>query len=159
MKSDAIHVLTTFGAERLEVVRKLRYDVLRKPLGMPYEETLFSGDELPSTQHWLAYENHQPIGCLTLLVPDSSNAVTDRCSIRVQLRGMAVLEQTQGQGVGSRMLVEVHRLATEQKWHLWCNARQAAVPFYAKNGWKVQGQPFDIPKIGPHFVMCWETRA
>jgi hypothetical protein len=123
MKSDAIHVLATLGAERLDVVRKLRFEVLREPLGMPYEDTLFSGDELPTTQHWLAYADDQPIGCLTLLIPD-----------------------------------EVHRLAIAKKWHLWCNARQAAVPFYAKNGWHVQGQPFDIPKIGPHFVMCWEPR-
>ena len=159
MKSDAIHVLATLGAERLDVVRKLRFEVLREPLGMPYEDTLFSGDELPTTQHWLAYADDQPIGCLTLLIPDAAGAVSGDGPIKVQLRGMAVLKQTQNHGIGSRMLDEVHRLAIEKKWHLWCNARQAAVPFYAKNGWQVHGQPFDIPEIGPHYVMCWEPRA
>jgi GNAT superfamily N-acetyltransferase len=158
MKSDAILVLATHGAERLDVVRKLRYEVLREPLGMPYEDTLFPGDELPTTQHWLAYADNQPLGCLTLLFPDAAVATYIDDPIQVQLRGMAVLEQTQGRGIGSRMLAEVHRLAIAKKWHLWCNARQAAVPFYSKNGWHVQGQPFDIPKIGPHFVMCWEPR-
>jgi GNAT superfamily N-acetyltransferase len=156
MKPLGFHLLATQGAAHLDVVRDLRYLVLREPLGMSFEETLFAGDESPSTQHWIAYAKDRPIGCLTLLIPDAADSVSDRVPFRVQLRGMAVLQGTQGQGVGSHMLAEVHRTAIHHGWHLWCNARQAAVPFYVKNGWRVLGQPFDIPKIGPHFAMHWE---
>lgn len=167
MKPDGILVLTTHGAERLAIVRQLRYEVLRQPLGMPFEETLFAGDDLSPTQHWIAFADDQPIGCLTLMLGSTSDRDRlpdqgqhpDRGRHEVQLRGMAVLQQAQGRGIGSRMLDEVHRRASERSWHLWCNARQAAVSFYAKNGWRICGQPFDIPRIGIHFVMRWEPSA
>lgn len=159
MTPSAIQVLTTRGGEQLDTVRELRYQVLRRPLGLPFEETLFDGDELPTTLHLIAIEADQPIGCLTLLVPNDSvtNSVDPVAPIdqasRVQLRGMAVLQRTQNKGVGSCLLAEVHRLAWRHGWHLWCKARQAAVPFYEKNGWIVRGEPFDIPNIGPHYTM------
>jgi GNAT superfamily N-acetyltransferase len=173
MRPEAIRICSSHGAEQLDVVRHLRYEVLRRPLGMPFEATLFDGDDLPSTQHLIAFDDiafddiafddiafdrSRPLGCLTLLIPDSSMVAPDPRPIKVQLRGMAVLDRAQGRGIGSRMLCEVHQLASRRGWHLWCNARQSAVPFYAKNGWRIQGEPFCIPKIGMHFAMCWESR-
>ncbi|MFO0011892.1 MAG: GNAT family N-acetyltransferase [Planctomycetota bacterium] len=158
MRPDGIRILATRGAERLDTVRRVRFEVLRQPLGLPFEATLFDGDALPTTQHLLAWDAGQPLGCLTLLIPDSSEVVSDSSPVKVQLRGMAVVQRAQGRGVGSCMLAEVHRLASSHGWSLWCNAREGAVPFYAKNGWLIRGEPFDIPKIGPHFVMCWEPR-
>ena len=179
MRPEAIRICSSQGAEQLDVVRHLRYEVLRRPLGMPFEATLFDGDDLPSTQHLIAFDDTafddiafddtafddtafdrgRPIGCLTLLIPDSSMVAPDPGPIKVQLRGMAVLDLAQGRGIGSRMLCEVHHLASIYGWHLWCNARQNAVPFYAKNGWRIQGEPFDIPKIGTHFAMGWEPKS
>lgn len=158
MRTEAIRICSSHGVEQLDVIRHLRYEVLRRPLGMPFEATLFDGDDFPSTQHLIAFDADRAVGCLTLLIPDSSRMTPDQRPIQVQLRGMAVLDQVQGRGVGSRMLDEVHQMASSQGWHLWCNARQQAVPFYAKNGWRIQGEPFDIPAIGIHFAMCWEPR-
>lgn len=158
MKPLGFDLLATQGAAHLDVVRAVRYVVLREPLGMSFEETLFAGDESPSTQHWIAYAQGGPIGCLTLLIPDAGDSVSASVPFQVQLRGMAVLRGTQGQGVGSHMLAEVHQSAIRHGWQLWCNARQTAVPFYVKNGWRVRGQAFDIPKIGLHFAMHWEPR-
>lgn len=158
MRPEAVRICLSHGAEQLDVVRRLRYEVLRRPLGMPFEATLFDGDNLPATRHLIAFDEDRPVGCLTLLPQDSSMVAPDQRPIKVQLRGMAVLDQVQGRGVGSRLLDQVHHMASSQSWHLWCNARQQAVPFYAKNGWRIQGEPFDIPKIGPHFVMYWEPR-
>lgn len=159
MKSSEVHVIATHGAERLDVVRQLRYEVLRRPLGMSFEETLFAGDELPTTQHWIALTEDKPVGCLTLLIQDSTHEVPAVSRIPVQLRGMAVVRQAQGKGIGSRLLADVHKLAARNAWYLWCNARETAVTFYARNGWCVQGAPFVIPKIGTHFAMSWEPRA
>jgi hypothetical protein len=37
--------------------------------------------------------------------------------------------------------------------YLWCNARLVAVPFYERLGLEAVGPEFDIPGIGPHYVM------
>ncbi|MBM3964704.1 MAG: GNAT family N-acetyltransferase [Planctomycetes bacterium] len=206
-----------------DVVRQLRYLVLREPLGMPFESTLFDGDDLASTIHLVSYRVDEslpePIGCLSLLIPKPSIGTTLSNEIelravpihqppvqRVQLRGMAVLPAYQGlgssrssiqdseknfsseisatslrtgfnktkntdngkhgynefsprTGVGGELLNYVHRMAKTHRWELWCNARESAVSFYAKYGWFVEGKPLDIPKIGPHYKMCWNDWA
>lgn len=206
-----------------DVVRQLRYRVLREPLGMPFQSTLFDGDDLESTIHLVSYRVEgaflEPIGCLSLLVPKPSVGTKLRTEIdlkevpihqtplqQVQLRGMAVLPSYQGlgsrgasrqsteqnssleisaasvsagfdqtndtdsekhgynersrrTGVGGELLNYVHRLAKTHRWELWCNARESAVSFYAKYGWLVEGTPFEIPKIGPHYVMRWNDWA
>ena len=136
----------------------MRYAVLRAPLGIPYEESLFAGDDDPDTLHIVAYQIvayqiEQPIGCVTLMPPDLSQSTPT-----VQLRGMAVLAELQGKGIGSMMLDYVADLAKVNHWRLWCKAREKAVPFYAANGWHVVGDVFDIPRIGPHFRMEWESQ-
>jgi predicted GNAT family N-acyltransferase len=147
-----IQIRQSCGLSEITQVRQVRFLVLRKPLGLPYEETLFAGDENPDTRHLVAYLNSQPIGCLTLMPPETiSNE--KQPTISVQLRGMAILEELQGMGVGSKMLGYVSELAREHHWDLWCKARQSAVAFYAASGWRVVGDVFDIPKIGPHFIM------
>ncbi len=143
-----IQIRQSRGLDEISPVRQVRYVVLRQPLGMPYEETLFPGDESPETLHIVAYHKTQPVGCLTLMPPEISND-----SLSVQLRGMAVLGHLQGQGIGSRLLDYVAALAREQRWKVWCKARQTAVAFYAANGWHIVGDAFDIPKIGPHYRM------
>lgn len=153
MNSD-VSIRVTFGVEQLDAVRQLRYRVLREPIGLPFEATLFGGDEFETTRHWIALMDSHPIGCLTLLLPASKQ--DPPLLLPVQLRGMAVLPTAQGKGVGSRMLAAVHTTASDLGWSLWCNARENAVPFYAKNGWRIDGPAFDIPPIGPHFLMRWE---
>ena len=37
---------------------------------------------------------------------------------------------------------------------VWCNARINAVAFYKKEGFKIIGDEFEIPDIGPHFLMA-----
>jgi ribosomal protein S18 acetylase RimI-like enzyme len=36
---------------------------------------------------------------------------------------------------------------------VWCNARSPVVGFYEKLGFKIIGNRFEIPEIGPHFLM------
>ena len=37
--------------------------------------------------------------------------------------------------------------------YLWCNARLIAVPFYERMGLTAVGDLFEMPEIGPHYVM------
>lgn len=64
---NPLRINTTKAAESLETVRMLRYAVLREPLGMSYESTLFHGDMLPDTLHLIAEFGSESVGCLTLL--------------------------------------------------------------------------------------------
>jgi GNAT superfamily N-acetyltransferase len=64
---------------------------------------------------------------------------------------MATAERVRGTGVGAALLraVEAHVLASPPRL-LWCNARVSALGFYARHGWRVDSEEFDIPTAGPH---------
>jgi ribosomal protein S18 acetylase RimI-like enzyme len=71
-----------------------------------------------------------------------------------QLRGMAVADGFQKQGLGGELVracTEAIRKAGGQR--IWCNARKSAANFYAGHGWKIVSEEFDIPTVGPHFRM------
>ncbi|TVR04245.1 MAG: GNAT family N-acetyltransferase [Deltaproteobacteria bacterium] len=138
----------------LDEILPLRHRVLRP--GRPREAASFEGDIEPTTRHWGLFDltTNRGLACLSLLRrPDVEQDAW-------QLRGMAVLPELQGAGLGRQLLREVlAALASERRENpalptrLWCNARKGAVPFYARCGWSVSGAAFDIPGIGPHFRM------
>ena len=72
-----------------------------------------------------------------------------------QLRAMAVDPGHQGQGIGRAVLgallahVDAHGGGL-----VWCNARVPARGFYEAAGLAVEGEPFELPHIGPHVVMA-----
>jgi GNAT superfamily N-acetyltransferase len=71
-----------------------------------------------------------------------------------RLRGMATDNNSQGKGIGRRVLeLGIEELKSRGCDLLWCNAREIAFPFYEKIGMKYEGPMFDIPSIGPHKVM------
>lgn len=74
-----------------------------------------------------------------------------------RLRGMAVAADRQGTGRGGRLLTRgIEELALRGATRLWCNARVAASAFYRRHGFIVHGLEFDIPDIGPHYLMSRE---
>lgn len=131
-------------ADASEVV-DLRHEVLRA--GRPREEAVWDGDEAPSTRHWLALDRDQPVGVVSVFeAPEPGGEAA------WQLRGMAVRAMRRDGGVGGAMLEAVH---AEVAAPMWCKARERAVPFYARHGWQVTGERFEIAGIGPHFPMRW----
>ena len=155
MNSD-ITIQLSYGDRDLARIRELRYEVLRKPLGMPFSSTLFPGDESQSTLHLLAIRQSevtngvasmaQMVGVASLLIEESDS---------IQLRGMAVAPNLQRGGVGRKIVQEAKQIAMERNRSLWCNARLAAIGFYEGQGWVVSGDFFDIPVVGKHIVMKW----
>jgi len=67
--------------------------------------------------------------------------------------------EQQGRGVGAALLRHVHEWAAGAGLDLWCYARASAAGFYETHGWVREGEPFDIPTIGPHYVMRWKRDA
>lgn len=159
--SGKFSVEVTRGLMDIERVRRLRYVVLREPLGLPFEQTLFPGDEFEDTLHLVGMLDGKEASCLTLMPPGeipSESGVSEYmwAGRSVQLRGMAVVSELQGRGVGSLMLEHVWGIARQEGWVLWCKAREKAVGFYESNGWRVVGDKFDIPEIGVHYWMVFD---
>lgn len=141
--------LTPIEVERATAadVIDVRHAVLRK--GRPRETAVFDGDTRPATRHWVARQADRVVGVASVM-----QAAQPEGDARWQLRGMAVLDDLQGLGVGRALLDEVARDVVDP---MWCNARQRAVPFYERAGWKVVGEPFVIEPIGPHRCMVQTT--
>jgi GNAT superfamily N-acetyltransferase len=72
-----------------------------------------------------------------------------------RVRGMATKAEERGRGLGALVLAALEGAARERgAARLWCNARTPAVGFYERAGFRAEGAEFEIPGIGPHFVMA-----
>ncbi len=140
-----------------DVVRPLRTRVLR-PTWTDRVAT-YDEDESPSTIHVAAWKGPDVVGVATVYPeapPDAHrSAIPDAAYLTGwRLRGMATAPEVRGQGFGAAVLLECFDAIREAGGtHLWCNARTSAVPFYRSLGLETVGDEFEIPEIGPHYVM------
>lgn len=133
----------------------VRHPVLRA--GRPLEDCKFDHDDLETTFHLGLFEKNHLIGVATFLKNNSSSFPE---SSQYQLRGMAILDRFQGKGLGAQLLNYAEtELKLSQAELLWFNARERAVPFYSKLGYKTTGNTFDIKGIGPHYLMFKKLSA
>jgi len=120
----------------------VRHPVLRK--GLPLNTCAFDFDDAPNTLHLGAFANDILVGVLTLLNKTEN----------VQLRGMAVLEAFQGQGIGKLLVAHAENQVRQQNiCTVWMNARLIAVPFYEACGYLKEGETFELPYGGTHYKM------
>ncbi|SFJ91768.1 Acetyltransferase (GNAT) family protein [Pseudovibrio ascidiaceicola] len=69
----------------------------------------------------------------------------------VRLRKLAVLPEKQGRGIGSNLIRFAASQPDLQKAdYIWCDAREGAVAFYQRLGFKVQGNAFQ--KFGVSYL-------
>ena len=127
---------------------QLRQQVLR-PKQRP-EEQVYPNDDAPDTLHAGAFRDGVLIGIATVF-RDAPPGETNPRAWR--LRGMAVLPEMQGRGIG-HALVEfcVTHVRTHDGDLLWCNGRTSARAFYESLGFRATGAEFDLPVSGAHFV-------
>jgi GNAT superfamily N-acetyltransferase len=131
----------------------IRFAILRP--GMPPESANFPGDDAPETQHFGAFLEDQMVGVASIYF--SPRPGSEASGAEWQLRGMATLPHVRGRGFGRALLHACAGAALARGGTLlWCNARAAAVAFYAMHGWHVISEEFDIPTAGPHFRMVLE---
>ncbi len=138
-------------------VLPLRHRILRP--NRDISSATYIEDDDKTTTHVAVVEDNKICGVLTLLatkiVPKNLEFLSINTYDFIQLRGMAVDEKLQGRGVGKFLIDNtLSRLLTEAQYKtLWCNARTYALPFYLKLGFKVVGDEFIVPDVGPHFIM------
>lgn len=126
----------------------VRHAELRQ--GRPLAECSFEGDDLSTTFHLGLFADRSLVGIATFLEKENP-LFTGK---QLQLRGMAVLSEYQGQKLGDHLLEAGESMAIQRnKDIIWCNARIIAVNFYLRNGYQIKGDPFEIKDVGTHFVM------
>lgn len=124
-----------------EATHDLRRRVLR--VGTPSDVVVFAQDAHPSTFH-LGVRS-APDGELVAVSTYTAAPTELRPgAVAWQLRGMAVLADRQGSGIGRLMLASaIERLRSAGAEVLWANARDSAVTFYERLG---------MAMVGPGFV-------
>lgn len=126
----------------------IRSEVLRD--GRPLEECMFPTDSLPGAFH-LGYYVDKELACIASFHPQSYGEYS---GTGYQLRGMATSQQYRGKGLGNQLLnFGIVYLRGQKAGYLWCNARKKAVQFYINMGFEVISPEFEVPAIGPHYVM------
>lgn len=127
----------------------VRHPVLRK--GKSIETCDFEGDDLETTHHFGLFEDLNLIGIISLF--SKTNPIFAENS-QAQIRGMAVLESHQKKGFGEALVKHSEEYCISNQFDLiWFNARTTAVGFYKKMGYEIEGNSFDIPEVGEHYLM------
>ena len=138
----------------------LRHRVLRPQ--QPFSAAQYPEDEHNSTLHLAAFPDegeHAPLGVLSLYqepvnLQGNDTMHIDSADISWRLRGMAIDLAMQRKNIGTTLLNAFYRYAlTLEKPGIWCNARTSVCRYYGENGFEKVGTQFDLPNIGPHFVM------
>lgn len=138
--------------------RPLRAAVLRP--GVPPDTLVYPGDDHPRVLHAGAFApgpdgRERLVGIATVYPEPPPEAYRDEIpGDAYRLRGMATLPDVRGAGYGRGLLEACFDHArTHGARALWCNARVVALDFYQQMGLQTVGPEFDIPEIGPHYVM------
>ncbi len=138
------------------------------------DECVLDGDDHADTRHYAAFVDLDgvrtqcgvasiyldPPTC-TLPPAKRSDAATDGIAPRTmwRIRGVATLQDWRRRGVARWLVTAAMQHAYDQGGELvWCNARTPAVPLYSSLGFEIEGEEFDIPGVGDHFLM-WRLLA
>lgn len=132
-----------FATPEFDDAVRLRYEVLRKPLGLEYTPEQLAAEY--DNYHLAAYANNgQLLGYLNL---------TPLEGVAIKMRQVAVAPHAQGMGVGRKLVEASEDLARRLGYQaMVLHARETAVAFYEKLGYKVVGERFEEVTI-PHFYM------
>lgn len=132
-----------FGTPEYDEAVRLRYDILRRPLGLFFnpEDLALEFDQI----HIGCYNHHHILAGYLNLTPLNEK--------EVKMRQVAVAEHLQKSGVGRQMVDFAEKLAARKGFeYMVLNARETAVPFYDKLAYERIGERFEEVGI-PHFKM------
>jgi N-acetylglutamate synthase-like GNAT family acetyltransferase len=120
----------------------LRYEVLRKPLGLEFSSVELEAEH--SEIHIVAMQDQLVCGCMVLKkLPAGS----------MKMRQVAVKDNLQGQGIGKKMVEFAEQKCRELGVsRIELHARDEAVAFYLQLQYHKVGEPFTEVGIG-HFLM------
>ena len=131
-----------YGSDLYRQALVLREAILRTPLGLKLSDEELADDA--GRRHFCALFDCAVVGTVSLKRLDGKT---------LQLRQMAVAEDRRRERIGARLL------ARAEDWARWegyrqivLHARLGAEGFYARYGYRAEGEPFDEHTI-PHIRM------
>ncbi|QED46582.1 GNAT family N-acetyltransferase [Cytobacillus dafuensis] len=132
-----------------EMTYSLRHSVLRPH--QTVEDCKYDTDHEAGAFHVGAFYQGELISIASFCVEKNPDFKIEK---QYRLRGMATLEEFRKLGAGRSLVTFSESLIKEQGFDLlWCKARTTVQEYYNKLGFKVHGEIFDYPPIGPHIVM------
>jgi len=130
------------GSEEYQLMVKLREEVLRKPLGLSFDT-----EELEKEKNEIliaAFDEEDIIGCCIL---------SDIGMQKIRLRQMAVHDSVQGKGIGASIMSFAENLAKDKGYkYMVMHARDTAIGFYEKFGYKVKSDEFEEVGLSHHIM-------
>lgn len=134
--------LIEHGSLQYEEAVKLRFQVLRKPLGLEFTQEQLLAEK---QYYHIAYFEDGLLKAYLMLVPETDG--------KIKMKQVAVAFDEQGKGIGRELVFASEQFAKQKGFSLmYCHARDTAVPFYKKSGYKVVGDMFTEVTI-PHYAM------
>jgi GNAT superfamily N-acetyltransferase len=137
--------------------RELRRAVLRPHLSL---RDRLPGDEVSGGVHVGAVDDAGTVLCTCFVYENACPWLPDRPDAW-QLRQMATLPEYRGRGLGAGVVAAAADLVRSRGGSLlWCFAREAAAPFYVRNGFRPYGPVFtDDEHSSAHQRMFRELSA
>jgi ribosomal protein S18 acetylase RimI-like enzyme len=135
-----MEIRTPKTEKEFENYYQLRWEVLRKPWNQPKDGERDGMDK--DAFHMAAFDGGQIVGCGRLHFNTPEEA---------QIRYMAVSVGHQNKGIGTKILVELEKIACQNGARIIVgNARDAALGFYKKNGFAIKGESHLLFGAVPH---------
>lgn len=121
---------------------QLRNDILRKPLGLTFNQ-----EELENEKNNIliaAFEEDKILGCCMLIRLDATE---------IRLRQMAVLNNLQGKGIGRAIVQFAENIARDSGYKkITMHSRKTSASFFEKLGYRICSDEFQEISI-PHYEM------
>jgi len=138
----------------------LRQAVLRPNL--PLSESRFQSDQSEHAAHYGVFDGEMLVAVGTVY-PEACEHVHAIPSMAApgawRLRGMATANSHRNRGCGELILRACLEHAKRAGGRLvWAHARTGAVNFYLRHGLIKVGNEYELPKIGPHYLMMVEFK-
>ena len=131
-----------YGTEEYNQMVELRFQILRKPLGLTFTKEHLAKDA--DSILLGCFDDDEIEGCCMISKIDDTTA---------RLRQMAVKDGLQGKGIGRVLMNFAENVARDYGYKIMqMNARKTAVGFYEKLGYTVCSEEFEEVTI-PHFLM------
>ncbi|MEY4936512.1 MAG: hypothetical protein RIS64_2871 [Bacteroidota bacterium] len=132
-----------FGTPEYDESIRLRYEVLRRPLGLDFTVAALAAEY--SDFHIGYYDAQAILRGILVLTPDGETVL--------KMRQVAVDTNLQRQSIGKQLVAFSEIFAKSKGFtHIVLHARETAVPFYEKLNYTVFGEPFEEVTI-PHRAM------
>lgn len=124
-------------------MKRVRYDILRTPLGMELSESDLADED--AQFHIAMMDNTDIVGTIVMNPIDSDV---------IRLRQMAVLSAYQGRGIGKNLITFAEKIAKDKGFkRVILKGRETVASFYEAMGYIQEGEPFVSGEVTVPTVM------